>query len=278
MTHCVYSITRNIADLITNVVNRTRAYIQKNGLKSLIIGISGGIDSAVAAALCREAMAGTDVKIIGRSIPIVGNKVSETLRALAVGKALCHDFKIVPFDAIYSHFAAIFAEEEGFSEGQTGDIQRGNIKARIRMAYLYHIAHLNDGMVISTDNFTEYQLGFWTLHGDVGDFGPTQELWKTEIYNMARLLTLGYRQEGHLDMASSLKTCIDAVPTDGLGITESDLDQIGAGSYHEVDDLLIRYLNGSSDAALLKHPVITRHISAQPKRNNPIFLNRKDII
>jgi len=58
------------------------------------------------------------------------------------------------------------------------------MKARIRMILLYDLAGGNDGMVLSTDNYTEYLLGFWTLHGDVGDFGMIQSLWKTEVYDM----------------------------------------------------------------------------------------------
>lgn len=58
-------------------------------------------------------------------------------------------------------------------------IADGNIQARLRMIYLYNLASIHKGLVMSTDNQTEYQLGFWTIHGDVGDFDPIQDLWKT---------------------------------------------------------------------------------------------------
>lgn len=57
-------------------------------------------------------------------------------------------------------------------------------QARCRMMYLYDIASRHKGLVMSTDNQTEYQLGFWTIHGDVGDFDPIQDLWKTEVYEL----------------------------------------------------------------------------------------------
>lgn len=61
-------------------------------------------------------------------------------------------------------------------------IANGNLQARCRMIHLYDLAGIHGGLVMSTDNQTEYQLGFWTIHGDVGDFDPIQDLWKTEVY------------------------------------------------------------------------------------------------
>ena len=103
---------------------------------------------------------------------------------------------------------------------------------------------------MSTDNQTEYQLGFWTIHGDVGDFDPIQDLWKTEVYKLAEYIFYKYdsemRKEGKYytipnDLSakmSAIKASIALTPTDGLGISNSDLDQIGAKSYNEVDDIL----------------------------------------
>lgn len=56
------------------------------------------------------------------------------------------------------------------------------LEPRCRMMYLYDIASIRKGLVMSTDNQTEYQLGFWTIHGDVGDFDPIQDLWKSNLY------------------------------------------------------------------------------------------------
>lgn len=106
---------------------------------------------------------------------------------------------------------------------------------------------------MSTDNQTEYQLGFWTIHGDVGDFDPIQDLWKTEVYELAEWLRMKYvkANQGHADcyhdMGASQKEyaitqSIALTPTDGLGISNSDLEQIGAKSYDEVDDILSRYI------------------------------------
>jgi NH3-dependent NAD+ synthetase len=91
---------------------------------------------------------------------------------------------------------------------------------------------------MSTDNQSEYQLGFWTLHGDVGDYDPLQALWKTEVYQVAEYLKELYEKSGNIKAAEAIADSIALTPTDGLGISGSDLDQIGASSYAEVDDIL----------------------------------------
>ncbi len=100
--------------------------------------------------------------------------------------------------------------------------------------------HAIHGMVLSTDNYTELLLGFWTLHGDVGDYGMIQNLWKTEVYAMARYIV------NNLDnkkAKNALQLCIDAVATDGLGITNNDLEQIQAKTYEEVDQILLKMIH-----------------------------------
>lgn len=136
-------------------------------------------------------------------------------------------------------------------EGTLGTpISKGNIQARLRMIYLYNLASIHKGLVMSTDNQTEYQLGFWTIHGDVGDFDPIQGLWKTEVYELAKWLIgyyygCGIKKEVDADgarkicdMCEAIKKSMSLTPTDGLGISNSDLDQIGAKSYYDVDRVL----------------------------------------
>ena len=124
------------------------------------------------------------------------------------------------------------------------------------MIHLYDIASIRKGLVMSTDNQTEYQLGFWTIHGDVGDFDPIQDLWKTEVYGLANYLRDRYKSKAlealHNDyketcdkyraMSYAVYSSCKLIPTDGLGISNSDLEQIGAKSYDEVDDILSRYI------------------------------------
>ena len=143
------------------------------------------------------------------------------------------------------------------------------------MIYLFDQAHLHQGMVLSTDNYTELLLGFWTLHGDVGNYGFLQYLWKTEVYGLAGFLADRYTREGMDDKAQALKLCMDAVPTDGLGITGSDFDQIGVTSYEQADRMLLGYLEG--DRQHENHLLIQRHKASEFKRNDPRFILRETL-
>lgn len=145
------------------------------------------------------------------------------------------------------------------------------------MIYLYNLASIYNGLVISTDNQTEYQLGFWTIHGDVGDFDPIQGLWKTEVYELAKWLIgyyygCGIKKEVDADgarkicdMCEAIKKSMSLTPTDGLGISNSDLEQIGAKSYNEVDDILKTLISceSSEETYMLAGNVV--HIQANKK-------------
>jgi NH3-dependent NAD+ synthetase len=153
------------------------------------------------------------------------------------------------------------------------------------MINLYDTAHRLDGMVLSTDNYTEYLLGFWTLHGDVGDYGMLQNLWKTEVYGLANYLSHKYKKEGRLAESDSLRACIMAMPTDGLGISGSDFDQIYPNYnkthmpvevYGEVDAILLGYLNGAKYYD--DHKVIQRYKATAFKRLNPFSIPRGYIV
>lgn len=251
------------------LVDKTAEYVTENNLKAMVLGISGGIDSTVVAAICHEVSKKTDIPLIGRSLPIK-NKEDEFSVSELVGEAFCDEFKV--FNLSNSYKASLFdlcadagliKDCKGYDwywvsdlEELTGrtPIANGNLQARCRMKHLYDIASIRKGLVMSTDNQTEYQLGFWTIHGDVGDFDPIQDLWKTEVYGLANYLRDRYKSKAlealHNDyketcdkyraMSYAVYSSCKLIPTDGLGISNSDLEQIGAKSYDEVDDILSR--------------------------------------
>ena len=229
-----------------------------------------------------------NIELIGRSLPIRSNKKDEIKRAKAVGENFCTTFKEVNLEFMYEPWF----KRETIHPANTHKykIMQGNAKARLRMIYLYDLASKYNGMVLSTDNYTEYLLGFWTLHGDVGDYGMIQELWKTEVYELANYFWNKTLMPPKKEKA--LKDCIDAIPTDGLGITDSDLDQIGAKSYKAVDRILKKYqsycgivITGGNIELLKeemeeleKHPVVQRHLNSRFKRRNPYNVARKNIL
>lgn len=242
----------NYSKVFDTLVNETKKYLEDHNLQAMVLGISGGIDSTVTAAICSEVSKCTDIPLIGRSLPIK-NKDDEFNVSKLVGEAFCTNFQVCNLDESLLYTKVLQTIEHFEGEGSISKIANGNIQARLRMIYLYNLASIHNGIVISTDNQTEYQLGFWTLHGDVGDFNPLFGLWKTEVYALADWLLQEYsmehcehlvrvskgEEEPHLPLkVEALKASIALTPTDGLGISNSDLEQIGAKSYSEVDDIL----------------------------------------
>ena len=240
------------------LVEETGNYLVNHSLRAMVLGVSGGIDSTVVAAICCEVNKQTNIPLIGRSLPIK-NKKDEFDVSKIVGEAFCNNFDVANlYDEYKCFLSGLVWREERIdllddtetmhpekSKQQTL-IANGNIQARLRMIYLYNLASIHNGLVMSTDNQTEYQLGFWTIHGDVGDFDPIQDLWKTEVYELAKWISNHYKNiEHHHTIMTGAGSKSDAIelsialtPTDGLGISNSDLDQIGAKSYNDVDRVL----------------------------------------
>jgi len=260
---------------VENIRSHLKDYLLKHDLKAMVVGVSGGIDSALTTALASKVAKDLNIKLIARSITIESNKPEEIERSVKVGEAFATDFRLVDLTEAYHLIKPHIIEDFEKEDEQDIDfkIRTGNIKARLRMIYLYNLARKNRGIVLSTDNYTELLLGFWTLHGDVGDVGIIQNLWKTEVYEMAEYLA---ENEADEKQAEALRLCINAVPTDGLGITNSDLDQLGAPSYKEVDRILQAYLSG--DKSYENHPVVQRYLRTEFKRNNPYNFPREIIL
>jgi NAD+ synthetase len=256
-------------------------YILSHNLKSLVLGVSGGIDSALVAALSKPVCDKLGIPLIGRSISIVTNKKDEESRANAIGMAFCNDFENIDLsEEFYVHQKSVAPQGATETDIQY-KIRLGNVKARIRMINLYDLAAANRGLVMSTDNFTELLLGFWTLHGDVGDLGIIQQLWKTEVYKMADYLIVT-ELKSNPAVANALDECVTCNATDGLGITSTDLDQIlpdwkerhksTMSGYREVDEKLIAYIesNIGYDEIIAK-----RMRKTQFKRENPVNFPRE---
>lgn len=301
----IISISNDYGTIFDNIIEYGVKKFQDIKSEALILGVSGGIDSALIAALAQEINNRLDTKfnLIGRTLKITGNKHDEIDRAKRIGEAFCNYFETVNLTTTYrtlvlSMLPELFINKETFNRQKGGifsseyrKIRLGNIKARLRMIYLYDLARKNNGIVLSTDNLTEFLLGFWTLHGDVGDIGLIQNLWKTEVYGLSKYLISKYigiasklplmLSEKYENRAIALIKCVNATPTDGLGITNSDLDQLGAETYEEVDRLLIAYLNASSDTEkeiiAKNNPVVYRHIKTEFKRNNPENIPRESL-
>ena len=209
-------------------------YIQDNHLQSVCIGISGGIDSTVSACLASIACKSAEIPLIGRSLPCNTNKSNEIFTAELVGKNFCQDFKTVSLEKMYLNLM----EELALNEGAPNKIQFGNVKARLRMIYLRNLASIHKGIVLDNDNFTEWNLGFWTIGGDSPmDYNlGLHYLWKTEVYELAKFLSENSGLSKNQRLA--IKKSIELTPTDGNGVSNSDCEQFGLNNYEQVDDVL----------------------------------------
>lgn len=291
----------NYEHVFNVLVDKTAEYVTSNNLKAMILGISGGIDSTVVAAICHEVSKKTGIPLIGRSLPIK-NKSDEFDASKLVGEAFCDNFDVIKIDELYRVTIEFIEVMEQLSMNEY-PIASGNVQARTRMWYLYNLASIHKGLVMSTDNQTEYQLGFWTIHGDVGDFDPIQDLWKTEVYGLANYLRDRYRGKAlealHNDyketcdkyraMSYAVYSSCKLIPTDGLGISNSDLEQIGARTYYDVDRVLQTLvckaspendkLQDSLEQELgreVVHKIIKRHTASEFKRKKaPIYISRE---
>lgn len=278
----------NYKSTLENIRQHLKNYIVDNNLKSLVLGVSGGADSALICAIAYPVARDLNIQLIGRSISIETNKEDEQSRARAIGKHFCTNFKEIDLTSEFLKIKDSVSDVDivvNITETETEKkIRLGNIKARIRMIHLYDLAQKNKGLVLSTDNYTELLVGFWTLHGDVGDYGMIQELWKTEVYGM--LEWIADNEKICMEACDALRSMLDAIATDGLGITSSDLDQLlpdwkerhstTREGYKEVDDILENYLKyGGTDVS---NAIILRHLRTEFKRSNPINLKRSDIV
>jgi NAD+ synthase len=182
------------------ISNWIKDYVEKMPSKaqSLVIGISGGIDSSVSSTL--SAMTG--IKTIALSMPIK-QKSSQHDLSLKHQQWLVKNFKNVEAHTI--NLDELFAKFENTLSKFNSNLGMANSRARLRMTTLYQVAAANKGIVVGTGNKVEdFGVGFYTKYGDGGvDISPIADCNKTEIWEIGRELNI-------------LKEIIDAAPTDGL--------------------------------------------------------------
>jgi NAD+ synthetase len=229
---------KDYSDIFVNLVWGTARYITKYNIKAMVLGISGGIDSTVVAAICKQVSTMTQIPLIGYSLMCSTNQADEKTAADLVGEAFCDEYYKVNLQETYNNVSDDFE----LSTDNTTPLAEGNIKARLRMMFLYNVASLRSGIVMDTDNLTEHYLGFWTIHGDEGDLNPIGKLWKHEVYELAKWIRDNNAAEEEM---KALNASIALTPTDGNGVQAGgDMAQIAPGhTYEEVDEILQVYVN-----------------------------------
>ena len=207
--------------VVNHIVNWLKDYATNAGMHGFVIGISGGIDSAVTSALCAK----TGLRTLCIEMPIHQHKNQVTRAQQHISWLKTHYANVsnleVNLSSVFENFKQVVPEVEA---SETLELSLANTRARLRMSTLYYFAGLHSYLVAGTGNKVEdFGVGFYTKYGDGGvDLSPIADLMKTEVYEIAKFL--GVTQE-----------IIEALPTDGLyGDSRSDEDQIGA-SYPELE-------------------------------------------
>tara|TARA_R110002167_G_scaffold36686_8_gene115879 strand:- start:6703 stop:7491 length:789 start_codon:yes stop_codon:yes gene_type:complete len=207
--------------VVDHIVGWLKEYATNAKVKGFVIGISGGIDSAVTSTLCAR----TGLELLCLEMPIhqAANQVSRASGHIDwlqknYGKVSRQPVNLTPvFDSLVAALPPVEDEEHRF-------MSLANTRARLRMTTLYYFAALNGYLVAGTGNKVEdFGVGFYTKYGDGGvDLSPIADLLKTEVYQVAEFLGVN-------------SDIIKAPPTDGLwGDDRTDEDQIGA-SYPELE-------------------------------------------
>ncbi|HUH29656.1 NAD(+) synthase [Gelidibacter sp.] len=216
--------------VIDHIVNWLKDYANNANVKGFVIGISGGIDSAVTSILCAK----TGLEVLCIEMPI-HQPESHVSRGQEHINQLRNNFPnvknaLVDLTPVFDQFKA----EVSIIENQaTVDLALANTRARLRMTTLYYYAGLHGLLVAGTGNKIEdFGIGFYTKYGDGGvDLNPIADLMKSEIYDLAKVLGVS-------------DSIIKAAPSDGLfGDDRSDEEQIGA-SYPELEWAMTMKENG----------------------------------
>lgn len=243
------------AKVFETMIQETQKYLESNNLWAMVLGVSGGIDSTVTAAICHEVeKRNPDIKFIGVSLPCTTNSTEENNSAKYCLKGFCKEnhYYTENLQKEYMLLKATCAQRHIMTT-----IGAGNIKARLRMIVLYNEANYFSGLVMDTDNLTEHYLGFFTIHGDVADFNPIGGLWKHEIYELAKYIkqyyieTLEENDPCKANIINALDLAIGITPTDGNGVKAGgDMAQIAPAfiedknvdAYTKVDDIILTFL------------------------------------
>ena len=209
-------LTIDLKEISIIIKDFIKTYIQNSGCKGVIIGLSGGVDSAVTAVLCKEALGNKNVKCLflpDGSTPEIDYKYKEIL------------VKKFGLSCEEKDITKIVKELTASSAIKPNKYALANIKARARMILLFEYANMTQNLVCGTSNKSEILVGYFTKYGDGGvDIMPIGDLYKTQVRELAKFLKIP-------------KEIITKPPTAGLWKGQSDEQELKL-SYNQLDKIL----------------------------------------
>ena len=209
-------------------------YVSKNNFEKVLIGLSGGIDSALTATIAVDAL-GSD-NVIGVALPSKYNTEESLVDAKLLAENLDIEFKVIEIEEIVNIFRNTLKESVGEELGQTTD---ENIQSRVRGNILMALSNQIGAMVVSTGNKSEMAVGYSTLYGDLaGGFALLKDLYKTEVYNLANFRN---------SISSVIpQNTIDKEPSAELRPDQFDKDSLP--EYDLLDEILRMYIEEDSSS------------------------------
>ena len=243
--------TGGCACALVRIEQLVRHAFWEAGADGVVVGVSGGVDSAVAATVCAKAL-GPEA-VLGLSLPSAVSAPEDLEDATELCNRLGCEHRVVSIEPVLEAYRSL----PGFEANR---YLFGNLMARTRMAVLYYYANQDRRLVCGTSNRTEYLLGYSTKWGDsAADLQPLLHLYKREIYQLARELELPAR-------------ILDKPPSAGLWPGQRDEDELGL-SYTAIDDALAALAAHSWQAETpVEEKVLARVKASGHKRRGALSL------
>ncbi len=220
------------AEIYTALVTGLRDYVHKNGFSEVVVGLSGGIDSALVASIAVDAL-GPDL-VHGITMPSRYSSEGSLTDSKALAENLGCRFDVVPIEPVFTAFLDSLAPLFGEA---SSDVAEENLQARIRGTLLMAISNKFGGMVVATGNKSEMAVGYATLYGDMaGGFAVLKDAYKTVVYRLA-----GWRNKQGEVIPQAI---IDKAPSAELRPDQLDTDSLPP--YDVLDSILERYIENDA--------------------------------
>jgi NAD+ synthase len=231
-----------------DLIKALKKEVKNTGLEKVVIGLSGGLDSAVTLKLAVDALGADNVTAL--IMPEIGLSSQENIDH---AKILAEHLEVKSFYQPINSFLVSF----NFIPWGQNHTSQLNLRSRIRMILLYHFANKNSALVLGTSNKSELMLGYGTKYGDLAaDIEVIGNLYKTDVFELAR----------YMGMPDEL---INKTPTAELAPGQTDEDELGA-TYDKLDIILKLYEEGRDEEDMISRgldPTLTRKTVRRIKNN-----------
>lgn len=229
------------ATLYAALVRGLGDYIRKNGFPGVLLGLSGGIDSALTLALAVDALGAGCVSAVMMPMRYTSQLSLDGARAQA--QRLGVDYRVIPIEPVYAAFTTALAEALA---GTTADTTEENLQSRSRGVLLMALSNKHRQLLLATGNKSEMAVGYATLYGDMcGAYAPLKDVYKTMVYRLCRWRNAVAAKAGEPPVVPP--AVIERAPSAELRDNQTDQDSLPA--YDELDAILSRFIEGEQSQA-----------------------------